>query len=114
MQHFALRFLAAMTMSIAMASSYGLTPGTQTFSRRHALDRLVGFGSVSLVVLVAPSALAAEKAENKPETTEEKKSRELKAKERFTTVDYSCVAATGSPCKEPKSVFPSDGKIEDL
>ena len=42
------------------------------------------------------------------------------AYERFTTVDYSCVADTGSPCKEPKSVFPSDesiardGKISDL
>ena len=119
-------------MSIGMASSYSVAPGAPTFSRRHALDRLVGFGSLSLVGLVVPPAIAAETAESKskPETMEEKKARALKekiaaskknfrkaddyAKERFTTVDYSCVADTGSPCKEPKSVFPSDGKIEDL
>jgi mannitol-specific phosphotransferase system IIBC component len=131
MQRSVLRFLATMIMSIGMASSYGLAPGgTQTFSRRHALDRLVGFGSISLVGLVAPSVLAAENTDENAETTEQKKARELKekiaaskknfrkadnyAKERFTTVDYSCVADTGSPCKEPKSVFPSDGKIENL
>jgi hypothetical protein len=132
MPRFVLRFLATMILSIGMASSYGVAPGSPNFSRRHALDRLVGFGSLSLVGLVTPPAVAAETAESnsKPETMEEKKARQLKekiaaskknfrkadsyAKERFTTVDYSCVADTGSPCKEPKSVFPSDGKIENL
>jgi hypothetical protein len=138
MQRFVPPFLAicSMMLLIGTASSYGLAPSTKTFSRRHALDRLVGFGSVSLVGLIAPPALAVEKAEDNPETTKDKNARELKekiaaskknyrkgsdyAKERFTTVDYSCVADTGSPCKEPKSVFPSDekiasdGKIEDL
>jgi glutathione S-transferase len=122
----ALHFLATMMSLISMASAYGLVPPTQTFSRRHAIDRLVSFGSVSVLGLVAPPAVAVEKQaeDDKPETPQEKKSRELKekiaaskknfrkadsyAQERFTTVDYSCVADTGSPCKEPKSVFPSD------
>lgn len=131
MQRFFLYCLATTMLFIGMASSYGLAPPTQNLSRRHTLDRLVGVGSaLSLVGFVAPpSAIAvAEIADDKPEeATQEKKARELKEKiaaskrnfrkadsyalERFTTVDYSCVADTGSPCKEPKSVFPTDNKI---
>lgn len=122
----------SMLLSMKVASSYNLPPRKETFSRRHALDSLVGFTSISFVGAIVPFARAADagKEKGKAETPEEKKARELKekiaaskknfrkadsyAKERFTTVDYSCVADTGSPCKEPKTVFPSDGKIEDL
>jgi hypothetical protein len=132
MQRITLHFLATMMALMSMASVDGLVPttSTQTFSRRHALDRIVGLGSVSLLVTVAPPALAVDKVaeeDKAEETPEQKKARELKeriaaskknfrkadsyAQERFTTVDYSCVADTGSPCKEPKSVFPTDEKI---
>mmetsp|Transcript_28986 Transcript_28986/g.52458 ORF Transcript_28986/g.52458 Transcript_28986/m.52458 type:complete len:135 (+) Transcript_28986:94-498(+) len=134
MQRFILYFLSTTVLLSGMASSYGIAPrrGTKTpLSRRHLLDRIVSFGSgAALVGFVVSPALASEKIDDKTETTEEKKKRELKekiaaskknfrtaddyAKERFTTVDYSCVASTGSPCKDPKSVFPSDGQLEDL
>ena len=143
MQRVVSPFLAICTLMLVMgmASSYGIAPSTKKVSRRHALDRLVGLGiSVSLVGFVAPPPALADvennAQDNNPETLKDKNARELKekiaaskknyrkgsdyAKERFTTVDYSCVADTGSPCKEPKSVFPSDekialdGKVEDL
>mmetsp|Transcript_10413 Transcript_10413/g.15325 ORF Transcript_10413/g.15325 Transcript_10413/m.15325 type:complete len:147 (+) Transcript_10413:114-554(+) len=108
-------------------------------SRRAVLSTVVE--GMCVIAATKLPALAAEetliKSEEKTEeTAEERKARLLKekiaaskrnyrkadsyTKERFTTVDYSCVADTGSPCKEPKSLFPSDekiardGKIEDL
>lgn len=110
------------------------TPATFS-TRRHALNSLVGFGGATISLFGQP-ALAAAAKEGEEETVEEKKKRLLKeriaasktnfrkadsyAQERFTTVDNSCIADTGAPCKQPKSVFPSDeqialdGKIEDL
>eukprot|EP00548_Thalassiothrix_antarctica_P016067 CAMPEP_0194179374 /NCGR_PEP_ID=MMETSP0154-20130528/12846_1 /TAXON_ID=1049557 /ORGANISM="Thalassiothrix antarctica, Strain L6-D1" /LENGTH=146 /DNA_ID=CAMNT_0038894707 /DNA_START=49 /DNA_END=489 /DNA_ORIENTATION=- len=106
--------------------------------RRNVLKYLAGFSAVTLSSPSFPAVAASEESPKKAgsETVEEQKSRLLKEKiaaskknyrkadsymnERFTTVDYSCVADTGSPCKEPKSVFPSDekirldGKIPDL
>ena len=157
MQRFILLIIAATTIGLLhleKVSSFGLAPQrqTQTISRRHVLDSLVGFSGVSVLALVAPPADAATADEQAAvnnnssnsnsnsnsniETPEDKKARLLKERiaaskknyrkadnyafERFTTVDYSCVADTGSPCKEPKSVFPSDesiardGKIPDL
>lgn len=136
----AITLLALLLQSTTVLSySFNELP---TFSRRQLIkSSLAVGGSVGVAVSTPLSTSATEETaptteEKREETPEERKARILKekivaskknyrkvdsyTKERFSTVDYSCVADTGSPCKEPKSVFPSDdkiardGKIEDL
>jgi len=124
--------------SLALRLSHGLSnhfvfrapeASSQSISRRQVLDSLIigTTGVAASFLAVSPPPALAEEEEIKEETAEERKARLLKEKiaaskknyrkasdymdERFTTVDYSCVADTGSPCKEPKSVFPSDEQI---
>jgi hypothetical protein len=132
-----------MTSSYSFSTTKTTQQQQQTFvSRRQTFKHLFEFSTILPLVDFAAVAVAddTEKEQGdavpKTETPQEKQKREMKEKiaaskknfrkgdsyamERFTTVDYSCVADTGSPCKEGKSVFPSDekirvdGKIEDL
>ena len=120
----------------AATASPPVQTATNTPSRRQALLHPFAVASAGFLfgsICDTPPTLAAPAAA-KPteETPEELKARQqllMKeriaaskknyrkadsyAKERFETVDYSCVADTGSPCKEPKksAIFPSDEKI---
>mmetsp|Transcript_1645 Transcript_1645/g.2250 ORF Transcript_1645/g.2250 Transcript_1645/m.2250 type:complete len:148 (+) Transcript_1645:61-504(+) len=139
--------LVATTLSALLLQSRKVLSYTfnelPTFSRRQLIKSSLAVGAISVGVAVstplsnsAMEETAPKTEEKREETPEERKARILKekiaaskknyrkvdsyTKERFSTVDYSCVADTGSPCKQPKSVFPSDdkiardGKIEDL
>ena len=117
------RFCLLLTVvSHLLSGSHGWT-GMNIGHRRSFLKKLGG----SVVVISPFVAQADDKVSQEDKEKREKLMRERIAaskqnyrkadnymSERFKTVDYSCVADTGSPCKDDKDKGSSSGQLEDL